>query len=433
MASVLLRPQAGAKEGQGTVISRGVDVLIDRMIGHRKAVTCLGLLVTGVLALSAWQLKPDTIFTETIPKNREASETLDRVDEKFGGALVAIVHLEWPETMPLQDGEESEEGVVNEVRVDYAKVVEVLKKVRDIVDEHDELSHPMSMLNLIQSMPASMSTQNALNAFPVDVRNRFLRMTPRRAILVSRIKNIGAAKHEPVYREIEGRLNELEEELPGFQLRLTGMPVVSARNIKQMIGDLQRSLTLAAVVIFFVITIAFRSPRLGAISVLPNVFPLVVTSAVLVIAGQPLQLPTVIVFTICLGIAVDDTIHLITRFRQELSLSGDVEVALRRSGRSVGTALVTSTLVLLAGFGSLMFAEVPATLLFATYTSIGIAAALVGDLIFLPAMLACFAKAGPRDGADPSKSQTLLAEGEAQTSSRVGQPHLSSMSRDPGS
>ena len=164
----------------------------------------MGVLVTGVLALSAWQLKPDTIFTETIPKNREASATLDRVDELFGGALVAIVHLEWPETMPLHDGEKPEEGAANEVRVDYAKVVEALEKVKAIVDEHDELSHPMSMLNLIQSMPFKHA-QRALDAFPEDVQERFVNMDRRRAILVSRIKNIGAAKHEPVYRQIERR------------------------------------------------------------------------------------------------------------------------------------------------------------------------------------------------------------------------------------
>src|SRR5690606_17316392 len=117
-------------------------------------------------------------------------------------------------------------------------------------------------------------------------------------------------------------------------------------------------------VIFVCMTIGFRSLRLGLISIVPNLFPLVITAAVLVAVGQPLQLTSVIVFSICLGVAVDDTIHFLARFRRELATGGEVSEAVRRSFHAVGAALMTTTVVLLTGFASVLTSEMPSSRLF---------------------------------------------------------------------
>jgi predicted RND superfamily exporter protein len=139
-------------------------------------------------------------------------------------------------------------------------------------------------------------------------------------------------------------------------------------------------------------TVVFRSWKLGLISILPNAFPLVTTAAWLVMTGRPLELTSVIVFSICLGIAVDDTIHVINRFQRELSAGTDVQTAIKRTFIAVGSALATTTIVLIVGFGSVSVSEMPTSQLFAKLGMIAIFAALIGDLIFLPAMLAYFVK-----------------------------------------
>ena len=97
-----------------------------------------------------------------------------------------------------------------------------------------------------------------------------------------------------------------------------------------------------------------------------------------------------LVFTVCLGVAVDDTIHFVSRFRRELEVDEDIEAALKRTFTAVGAALMTSTLILLVGFSSSLVSELPHIRIFVGLSCVAIFSALLGDLLILPAMLACF-------------------------------------------
>jgi len=151
---------------------------------------------------------------------------------------------------------------------------------------------------------------------------------------------------------------------------------------------------VAAGIILVVMGLAYRSLRIGLISVIPNLFPLAVTASLLVLLGRPLEITSVCAFTICLGIAVDDTIHFLSRFRYELAVDGDVNAAIQRSFVRVGTALILSSVVLVSGFGTVLTSQMPGHQVFAGMACATIAAALVGDLVILPAILACFTPRG---------------------------------------
>ena len=142
------------------------------------------------------------------------------------------------------------------------------------------------------------------------------------------------------------------------------------------------------------LTIVFRSLRLGLISIIPNMFPLVVTGSYLAAAGYNLEIVMVCNFTICLGIAVDDTIHFLTRYREEREQTEDEHTAIRKAFTGVGTALIMTTAVLVAGFSTVVLSESRNHRIFAMMGAITIAAALFGDLIFLPALLSKFAPKG---------------------------------------
>jgi predicted RND superfamily exporter protein len=129
---------------------------------------------------------------------------------------------------------------------------------------------------------------------------------------------------------------------------------------------------------------------LGALSVLPNMFPLLCAATYLHVIGKPLEIGSIMVFTICLGIAVDDTIHLVFRFGRELQASGDVARAMKIALHRVGQALIITTVVLLAGYGSLLLSQVAVLVTFGILACLAIAAALIGDLLILPALLLWF-------------------------------------------
>ena len=202
------------------------------------------------------------------------------------------------------------------------------------------------------------------------------------------MRDAGFLYYEPAYDALDASLAALSDAYPGFRFDLTGDPVFYGRNLAQVTRDLMRSLALAAAIILAILWFVFRSWRIGALSVFPNAFPLAVTASLLyLVEGGGLELASVCSFTICLGIAVDDTIHFLTRFQHERLLTDDLEEAILRSVRGVGAALVTTTIVLVVGFGVVLTSEIPVNRLFAGMGVATIAAALLGDLVLLPAMM----------------------------------------------
>ena len=143
-------------------------------------------------------------------------------------------------------------------------------------------------------------------------------------------------------------------------------------------------------IIFVVLSLVYRSLRIGLISLVPNLFPLAVAGGYLVFTGQALEIVTVCAFTVCLGIAVDDTIHFLTRYEEERSLTKDSGEAINKAFSSVGTALIMTTIVLVTGFSTVLFSDSRDHFIFASMGAITLTAALFADLVFLPALLAYF-------------------------------------------
>jgi len=145
---------------------------------------------------------------------------------------------------------------------------------------------------------------------------------------------------------------------------------------------------VASLIIFAVLAMVYRSLRIGLISIIPNMFPLSVAGVYLVVTGQSLEVVTVCAFTVCLGIAVDDTIHFLTMYQEEKARTNDDLTAIRNAFTGVGTALIMTTIVLVAGFSTVLLSESRDHFIFASMAIITLSAALFADLVFLPALLA---------------------------------------------
>jgi predicted RND superfamily exporter protein len=219
----------------------------------------------------------------------------------------------------------------------------------------------------------------------------------QKLVVSSRVPDLGAAALDSTWAQLEDKLLAFEQQHPGFQVQLTGRTVVAGRNLRQIIGDLARSLALAAVVMVCLLTLVFRSLLIGMISILPNTLPLVTNAFLLVVGNLPLQLTSVVTFSLCLGLAVDDTIHFLIRFQRERREGWSVGQALLRTYHYVGSVLVATSATLGGGFAVVALSTVPALRLFAVLTCTAVLAALVGDLVVLPALLQCSGRAA-RDG-----------------------------------
>ena len=166
---------------------------------------------------------------------------------------------------------------------------------------------------------------------------------------------------------------------------------------RRMISTLLRSLYIAVPIILIIIAWSFRSLRLAALSLLPNVLPLTLGLAMLGVAGISLRFSTIVAFPLAFGLAVDDTIHFLARWREERASGRDNAEAIRLTMRNTGRAMVLTTLFLTGGLMVMMVSEFLGLVHMALLIMVILVGALVGDLLLLPALLTLFAG---KDGND---------------------------------
>ncbi len=378
---------------------------IDFIIRHARAITAISVVATIVMVGLGLTLRPDSTLENDFPRNSKAYAALRHCDEAFGGVELIQVAVDWPERVTLNSGE----------------LKQTLREVVAAIDDEPLVRHPLSILNVVDALPESAGDLGTVSLFAgsvAEARN-FVRGVFRadlsRAVVIARIRDYGSARYVSVFEGLESRFREIEQRHEGFRLRLTGDPVVRGRSLHEIIYDLSSSLSVAAGIILIVMGFAYRSLRIGLISVVPNLFPLAVTASLLVLLGRPLEITSVCAFTICLGIAVDDTIHFLSRFQYELAIDGDVGAAIRRSFIRVGTALILSSVVLVSGFATVLTSQMPGHQVFAGMACATIAAALVGDLIILPAILVCFTPSTTSVAAGSVSDREVPISSEAET------------------
>ncbi len=340
-------------------------------------VTGAGVLATLALLSSTVQLVPENRLTEALPQE-EAYEALMATQEAFGGILPAYVLVEWPEGASLDD----------------APVETAVADVAHLLEEIEGLGRPFSYLDYLDAVPGGRARPTAtLELLPNDAVRAVLRDDLGQALVGAPVPDEGSERMLPMFEAIEEGLEELSARHAGFAFHLTGTDYVARSNINLMIDDLARSLSFAVQIIFGVIALEFRSIRLGLMSLLPNLFPLVLVGGALKVFGLPLQMGSAVLFTVLLGLAVDDTIHFLARYRRERRAARergddpDALEVLEAAYLAVGRAIGVTTLVLVVAFGAVALSTVPTNRIFAVMSCLGLVGALIGDLVLLPAAL----------------------------------------------
>ena len=177
-----------------------------------------------------------------------------------------------------------------------------------------------------------------------------------------------------------------------LEVAFAGVAYDASRGLDRIVSSLG-SFTSAIVLIFVVMMLLFRSVRLGLLSIPPNLLPLAMTLAYMVLRGIPLHAATVIVFTVTAGLLVDGATHVIARFREEQERGGTSHEVMMRTMETSGRGVVLSSLTLLLGYGALLFSAFEPVRLFGELSAVAIGLALVAQLVLLPAVLARYAKA----------------------------------------
>lgn len=348
------------------------------VLKRRKSFAAAAIMTSIATGLIASRLEPDERILNAIPERSHEAKWLRHMDRAFGGLETAYVKITWNDHVDSQSPE----------------VVQVSDAVERMLRDEALLGAPLGIARLIDALPgdAQPSAKAALlDLLPPPLRRVFLLPEQQMTKVIFRLQDLGIAKYGPVFERILVNLDQLQQTHPDFELTLEGGAVWRWENLYQIIVDLTKSLGTASFVIFVVLSIVYRSLRLGLIAIIPNLLPLTVTAAGMWFFGQPLELVSVLAFTVCLGIAVDDTIHFMTRYQFEMAKGiGSREDAIERAFRGVGSALIMTTLVLVCGFVTVLWSDTREHHVFALMGGCTIAAALVADMFFLPALIAVF-------------------------------------------
>ncbi|MFK7924234.1 MAG: RND family transporter, partial [Bacteroidia bacterium] len=206
------------------------------------------------------------------------------------------------------------------------------------------------------------------------------------ARLSSRIPDIGTDAIDDIYTRLDSFIIA-EGDTSLLSYRPTGHAFLTEHNLKYIRSSLMGGLSIAFVIIGILMGLLFRSFRMLAISMLPNVIPLFLTGGVMGLFGISLTASTAIVFVISFGIAVDDTIHFLTRYRLERQLGHTVEDSIGKTIRGTGKAMVMTSLVLLGGFVILLASDFGGTFSVGLFTALTVVFALLSDFLLLPVLL----------------------------------------------
>jgi predicted RND superfamily exporter protein len=191
------------------------------------------------------------------------------------------------------------------------------------------------------------------------------------------------------------KLNKyLESKTMGGKLdyRVTGTAHLVDKNLRYVSSSLVKGLAVSILIVALIMGIIYRSVSMMLISLVPNIFPLLFIGGVMGYLGVDLKISTAIIFTIAFGIAVDDTIHLLGKFKYELMKGKGVVYALRRSYLTTGKAMILTTFILCSGFLLLVFSSFLGTFYLGIMLCLALIVALIADLTILPVLILLFYK-----------------------------------------
>jgi len=220
--------------------------------------------------------------------------------------------------------------------------------------------------------------------------------------MIVRLSDVGGVAFDQFAHDLEGVIAKEMGHLP-LDSHLSGTPYIAYRGINNITTDLRNSLILAFFVIAIVIAILLKNLRMAVVCLVPNALPLLVGYGMMGAMEWMLEPSAALVFTVALGIAVDDTLHLVVRCREELGKGVSLEDALAAAVLHCGRAVSITTLILCCAFGIVGLSSFSQMMIMGSLGSVVIFAALLCDVFVLPSLLILFGK-----GAWVSKHQGIV-------------------------
>ncbi|KWV57888.1 RND transporter [Bradyrhizobium macuxiense] len=344
-----------------------------RMVGRPGLFSLIALLVVGSLGVVYANLQPRYRLADQVPDKQQAVAASNRLDAKLTGANPIDVLIQFPKGASLYS----------------PQTLKTIADVHAMVEKSAGVGNVWSLETLRRWLAEKAGTTDVntlkeyVDLIPEHLVRRFIDKEQDAVVVSGRVPDLDSSQILPVVDKLDHELDKVRAEHPGYEIAVTGLSAIAARNSASMIEKLNRGLTVEFALVAIFIGLAFRSVVVMFSCILPGIFPVVLSGTVLWLLGEGLQFASVVALTVSFGLGLSATIHFLNRLRLETKPGVTPELAVERATVLVGPALILTTVVLACGLVVTVFSDLPSLRLFGWLSAFSMVAALVADLFIL--------------------------------------------------
>jgi len=360
-----------------------------------KAPGTVSLAFLGAAFFFAWGvtlIRVDTNMGQLISKRNTIRQNMDTVEENIGGTMDMEILVETgkmdglksPRVLAAMDALQAYlESEHDDLVVSTYSLANAAKESYQALNEDRR-----EMYAIPSTRPMLAQTLLLFEGAAPEDRIKLVTDDYANARISVRIRNRGSFEYIPfmnaVRTKIDAIVAPLRSDHPNLQVQITGVFALFMKLSDVVSWSQIKSFSLALGVISVVFIFVFRSVKGGLISIVPNLFPILVAFGTMGFVGFALDLDTILVAPIAIGIAVDDTVHFLSRYRMESLAGAPPRRAVQHTFREVGQAMVFTSLILSAGFLMFTFSQHNGLSHFGLLSAMAIISAVISDLFFLP-------------------------------------------------
>lgn len=344
-----------------------------RMVGRPGLFSLIAVLFVGGLGVIYAHLEPRYRLADQVPDKRQAVAASNRLDAKLTGANPVNVLIQFPKGETLYSPE----------------TLQTIADVHATVEKAAGVGNVWSLETLRRWLAEKAGSDDVatlkeyVNVIPEHLVRRFIDAEQDAVVVAGRVPDKDSSQLLPIVDKLDSELDAVRKKHPGYEVAVTGLAAIAARNSAGMIEKLNRGLTVEFALVAIFIGLAFRSWVVMFACVLPGIFPVVMSGTVLWAMGEGLQFASVVALTVSFGLGLSATIHFLNRLRLESRPGVGSALAVERATVLVGPALILTTVVLACGLVVTVFSDLPSLRLFGWLSAFSMVAALVADLFIL--------------------------------------------------
>ncbi len=377
-----------------TWLERAVGGLEHLVIHHRPKVYVATVVLVGLAVYGLTKVKATGNIVDDLPKDDQIITDLRFFERNFSGV------------MPL-------EVLVNTLdssRITQEKNLRKIEALQKELESYEEISRPLAITDAVKfakqayynGLPERYSLISGYEKSFIapylrgnedeagGVMRLFLDSTRQVTRVSAQIADIGTHELDSLMNRLKPRIFEIFPP-DAYKVTLTGTSIVFLNGTTYLVKNLFISLSIAIVVIAILMALLFNSARMVVISLIPNIIPLLFTGALMGYFGVAIKPSTILVFSIAFGISVDDTIHFLSKYRQELKQrSWDIHGCILRALRETGVSMIYTSIILFFGFLVFTASNFGGTVALGLLVSITLLVAMISNLVLLPSLLMSF-------------------------------------------